>query len=370
MAVNTMNRVRQLWRIQMPEREPAAAEQARLADGLRLHVAHEELGTILVRAGEVQRSYVTVTGCRGCARGHCEVGCRSDMFRRLLERCVPGVELQLVSGGLAARPYTRFVLATPQKGAAGLNGALLHSWPEARLVVSWRKGPQSQVYAAVLLAVGEQGPAPHDGLDAKGWRAWPLPEVVRQRVMQAPLPAAPRVGQPRALIPSLLLPAPLPQPEEPVAAGMDAQLAAFFRAVMDGAGGGGYMVTIPYQRNTAGSASASPWPGGPNALSPERLGTLVAQLLTEPSFQSERKGQSGLSKGRLVKHAGLSESTARALMVWFDRAGVLAPPEDGQSLWRAPRPFALSDLELIAAKLRGTPLPSHEEIRAAYGGEG
>lgn len=98
---------------------------------------------------------------------------------------------------------------------------------------------------------------------------------------------------------------------------------------------------------------------------------LIEQLIAEPSFQSTRKGQSGLSKGRLagLRAAGLSENVARALMVWFDRAGVLAQPEDGQSPWRAPRPFPLTDLNAIAVKLRDTPLPTSEEIRAAYGGE-
>lgn len=369
MGMTAPKRPRQLWRLELQEPRPKGANHARLADGLRLHVAHDELDTVLVRVGELQQSYVALTGCRGCADGHCEIGCRSDMFRRLLEPCLPGAQLRVIPGGLAARPHTRFVLASPQKGAAGLNGELLHHWPEARLVMSWRKGPPGQVYVAVLLAVGAEGPEPHHLLDAAGWRVWPLPDLVRQRLMQAPLPAVPRVGQPRALIPALLLPTPLPKPAEPVAAGMDAQLAGFFRALMDGAGGGGHMLTFPYPLNTDGRSSASPWPGGPNTLSPERLGTLVAQLLAEPSLQSERKGQSGLSKGRLVKHVGLSESTSRALMVWFDRAGVLAPAEDGQGPWRAPRPFAVSELDTIAEKLRDTPLPSYEEIRAAYVGE-
>jgi len=96
----------------------------------------------------------------------------------------------------------------------------------------------------------------------------------------------------------------------------------------------------------------------------------MEQLLTEPSFQSERRGQSGLSKGRLtgLKPLGLSEADARALMVWFDRAGILAQPEVGQSPWRAPRPFAVSDREAIAAQLQMTPLPSADEVRATYGG--
>lgn len=121
----------------------------------------------------------------------------------------------------------------------------------------------------------------------------------------------------------------------------------------------------------AAEPGPSIWPAGPEEMSPAVLGALVAQLLAEPRFQSERKGQSGISKGRLARlnAPGLTESVARSLMVWFDRAGVLAPPEDGQSPWRAPRPFALSDLDQIAAKLRATPLPTGAEVQAAYRGE-
>jgi hypothetical protein len=55
-------------------------------------------------------------------------------------------------------------------------------------------------------------------------------------------------------------------------------------------------------------------------------------------------------------------------MVWFDAAGILVLPEDGQSRWRAPRPFALTDLEQIAAQLHTTPHPTLEAIQAAYSG--
>jgi hypothetical protein len=116
----------------------------------------------------------------------------------------------------------------------------------------------------------------------------------------------------------------------------------------------------------------SNWPTGPGALSPSILAVLVPQLLAEPSFRSERAGQSGITKGRLasLKHAQLTEQTARALMVWFERAGVLAPAAGGGGPWRAPRTFVTDDVAQIAERLRGTPLPSESDVRAAYGGDG
>ncbi|NNJ12918.1 hypothetical protein EKD04_021555 [Chloroflexales bacterium ZM16-3] len=123
---------------------------------------------------------------------------------------------------------------------------------------------------------------------------------------------------------------------------------------------------------TLEETGSSIWPTGPEGMPPVALGRLVEQIIVEPRFQSTRKGQSGITKGRLasLKYPGLTEAIARCLMVWFDRAGVLADPEDGQGPWRAPRPFALQDLPLIAQQLRAAPLPSSVDVQAAYGGEG
>lgn len=124
-------------------------------------------------------------------------------------------------------------------------------------------------------------------------------------------------------------------------------------------------------QDVSSTEEASDWPVGPGALSPSILAALVPQLLAEPSFRSERAGQSGITKGRLasLKHAQLTEQTARALMVWFERAAVLAPAAGGGGPWRAPRTFVTDDVAQIAERLRATPLPSKSDIRAAYGGD-
>jgi hypothetical protein len=115
----------------------------------------------------------------------------------------------------------------------------------------------------------------------------------------------------------------------------------------------------------------SHWPAGPGGMSPEVLGELIAQILAEPTFRSTRRGQSGITKGRLagLRHPALGEANARTLMVWLDRASLLMQPEDGQSAWRAPRVFITDDLDEIAEMLRETPLPTPDEVRSAYGGD-
>jgi hypothetical protein len=113
------------------------------------------------------------------------------------------------------------------------------------------------------------------------------------------------------------------------------------------------------------------WPAGPAGLSAATLKTLIPQLLHEPTLISTRRGQSGITKGRLVglRHQNITDATARALMIWFDQAGILAPPDANQSPWRAPRPFAITDADQITERLRATPHPQPDAIRTAYGGE-
>lgn len=357
---------RQLWRLCGAEAEAGGFEPVALAEGLHLHASHAALDCVLMRIGTVQQSFVAMTGCSGCARGRCEPGCRVEMFRRMLERRTQGLSLQPVTGGLSTRPYTRAVLATPGRKAQVLD-ALLQPWPEARLLVSWRPGRRQHFRAVALLIVGVEGPSPGKRLREHGWQPWPVPTALGLRWACAPVPPVLPLSRVCRGEPSLLLPA-VPTTSPPVVPRndrtLDEPLTVWLKSLLAQPHQPAEEAPKPSQDDTP-----SPWPAGPGTLAPTTLGTLVAQLIAEPSFQSERKGQSGLSKGRLVKHAGLSENGARALMVWFDRAGVLAPPEDGQSPWRAPRPFALTDLEQIAAKLRDTPLPTGEEIRAAYGGE-
>lgn len=371
---------RQLWRLKRSDSRPLPADAMALADGFQLHISHTAIESVLVQIGAEQQSYVAMRGCGGCTRGRCEPGCHVDMFQRLLERHGSGLALQHVADGLASRPYTRAVLALPGREPQ-LHSRLLHAWPDARLVVSWRAGKRQRVQAAALLLVGADGPSPSRVLREHGWQPWPLHRVLGRRWMYRPVPPALPLTLPQRGAPTLLLPARRPlvcpptpalnrdprldtQPARSRDPGLDTQMTTWLTSLLAHP-----HLPVEEAPTPPQEAAPSPWPTGPGTLAPAALGTLVAQLIAEPSFQSERKGQSGLSKSRLVKHAGLSENVARALMVWFDRAGVLAPPEDGQGPWRAPRPFALTDLEHIAAKLRDTPLPTGEDIRAAYGGE-
>lgn len=361
---------RYLWRLKSIDDKPLPSASTALTEGLHLHVAHAAFESVLMKIGAEQQSYVAMRGCSSCVYARCEPGCHVDMFQRLLDRYSPGLTLRRIDGGLASRPYTRAVIAVPGREAQ-IDSTLVHLWPEARLVVSWRAGKRTAVQVAALLLVGTEGPSPVTALREQGWRAWPVLTALGRRWACAPVPPTLPVARPHRQAPSLLLPTrrPLVCPPSPTLShdsGLNTQLTTWLTSLLAHPHLPAEEAPIPPQ-----DATPSPWPTGPGPLSSGVLGKLVEQLIAEPSFQSTRKGQSGLSKGRLanLKHAGLSENIARTLMVWFDRAGVLVPPEDGQNPWRAPRPFALTDLEQIAAKLRETPLPTGEEIRAAYGGE-
>lgn len=360
---------RQLWRLSSTSAQ-APPEMAALSAGLQLHVRNSGLDCIVVQIGAVQQRYVALKLCNGCARGRCEPGCEVELLRRLLAQHASGLQLERVAGGLAARPYCRVVLALPRANAV-LSSELLRPWPEARLIVRWRPGRRQHIQASAVLVVGGDGPDPGQIVRSQGWLPWPIPRALGLRWASAPVPPALPFGRPLRASPALLLPTTTPPatvlaPPRTFTSGLDEPLTTWLSALLANPTQAAEELTSQPQE---GGASA--WPAGPDPLAPAALGTLVAQLIAEPSFQSTRKGQAGLSKGRLagLKYPGLSENVARALMVWFDRAGVLAPPEEGQGLWRAPRPFALTDLEQIAAKLRDTPLPTSEEIRAAYGGE-
>ena len=360
---------RRLWRLISAPDEPLTKSEL-LTAGLQLHARHATLDSLLVRIGSEQQRYLVLTGCSGCAQERCEPGCRVELLRRLLGRHAPHLRLQIVPGGLAPRPYRWAALASPGSSAL-LPMDLLQPWPEARLLVSWRPGRRdSAVIVALLLLVGADGPDPRWALRELGWRPWALPHRLLLRWGGIAVPPPLPVGRPGGPPPTLFLadrcgefaPSTDGQADLNHVRNQDDQaLAAWLQG----------LIAVPHPP-TGGSPdlSPSPWPVGPGRLGPAALGRLLEQLLTEPSFQSERRGQSGLSKGRLtgLKQLGLSEADARTLMVWFDRAGILAQPEVGQNPWRAPRPFALTDREAIAAQLHATPLPSTEEVRAASGG--
>lgn len=367
------------WRLVGHSRLLGEDAREALAEGLRLHLQHTPMDTVLMRIGARQQSYVALNGCAGCPWERCEPGCRVELLRRLLAERAPTLRLEPIRGELAPRPYTRVALAIP-RGDRPLSGAMLQNWPEARLVVRWRPGHKGRLTAAALLLAGAEGADPSAALRAQGWRAWRLPAPLAQRwshLLPWLLPLRAQQPTPFLLLASeeedgedaaehVLVDDPEQPPTSAAPLGLDQHLTTWLRALLANPR---QPAEEPAPLEERGP---SPWPDGPGGLKPPSLGQLIERLIAEPSFQSTRKGQSGITKGRLagLRYPGLSESTARALMVWLDRAGVLAPAEDGQGPWRAPRPFALTDLDLIATKLRATPLPTGEEVRAAYGGEG
>src|SRR3954454_24019960 len=100
---------RTLWRLN-GAMDATLIQPARLEQGLRLHLQHTELTTVLMQIGDQQQSYVAIQGCEGCAHGRCTPGCYVELLRRLLRACFDAGTLRAVVGGLATRPYRRAVL--------------------------------------------------------------------------------------------------------------------------------------------------------------------------------------------------------------------------------------------------------------------
>ena len=178
-----------------------------LEQGVRLHIAHNELTTVLMQIGTQQQGYVGLEGCDGCGYGRCRPGCYVELLRRLLRVCFDGGALRAVAGGLARRPYQRVALAWPTAKTAPLTDLSLAPWSEARLIVQWR-GTAEQIACAALLAVGGDGPEPAVALRRAGWRAWTLPKALGTKLANSPFP--PRLPFARAWphAPTLLWPQP------------------------------------------------------------------------------------------------------------------------------------------------------------------
>jgi hypothetical protein len=185
-----MSPKRTLWRLDGVT-ATTAIDYERLAEGLRLHVAHSPLTTVAMRIGDRQQCYVILGGCDGCLRDQCQVGCHAALFRRLTPTCMTGVDLSAVSQpqGFARRPYQRGVLARPGPDARPLDAALLHRWQDARLMVHWTsKG--STIRTSALILSGAEDPHPAEQLRGVGWRPLPLPSRLVLRSFQRSMPPA------------------------------------------------------------------------------------------------------------------------------------------------------------------------------------
>ncbi len=182
-----MPSLRTIWRIDMTT--TTTIDHARLAAGLRLHVAHSSLTTVAMQIGAQQQCYVVLDGCPGCLTDQCRIGCRAALFRRLLPACIAGVEVRPISvpQGFARRPYQRGVLARPGPDARPLDAALLHRWHEARLIMHWTFAQRALRSSALLLTSAED-PAPDEQLREVGWRPIPLPTRLVLRSFQRSMP--------------------------------------------------------------------------------------------------------------------------------------------------------------------------------------
>lgn len=177
---------RLLWRLH--NISPAPHSPERFEAGLRLHLEHADLLTVLVQIDEVQQAYVSAAGCAGCPRGRHAPGCHVELLRRLLTATFETVELLLVPLGLAHRSYTQVVYARPSKKSTPFDGGDLATWDQARIILHWRRGPQGLSTAAIL-AAGD-GPDLAAFVQERGWTARPLSAGLGLRIANNPSPAS------------------------------------------------------------------------------------------------------------------------------------------------------------------------------------
>jgi hypothetical protein len=201
-----MPSLRTIWRIDVTA--TTAIDDKRLADGLRLHVAHSPLTTVAMQIGDRQQCYLVLDGCPGCLTEQCRIGCRAALFRRLLATCMVGVDLCAVAPpqGLVRRPYRRGVLARPGPVAMPLDTRLLHPWHEARLLVHWTS-TQRAMRSSGLLLTSDEAPDPAAQLRAAGWMPLPLSTRLVLRYFQRSMPPLLPFGSATNQGVSLLMPA-------------------------------------------------------------------------------------------------------------------------------------------------------------------
>lgn len=111
------------------------------------------------------------------------------------------------------------------------------------------------------------------------------------------------------------------------------------------------------------------WPAGPLGISAERVGTIAITARESLAFQ-QHPNDPGLSRSRLqhlLHGVPNNRLLAGMLMVWFDAAGVLAPPKYANRPFRTSRLFRDGiELAEIAAQLDATALPDIADVEAAF----
>jgi hypothetical protein len=388
--------IKTLWRLDGPS-AATLNEPARLAEALRVHLAHHDLVAVLVQIGERQQLYLSLTGCAGCTLGRCEPGCPRDLLGRALSRCFPVCRMWPVPGGLATRAYQRPVLALPGAEAQPLTGSLLHAWPEARLVVHWRAGRQ-QLQVGAQLAISVASPEPHAQLAALGWRtqqsllpqratppipagvpvlgSWPdAPYLPLPASRATPLSAhqgaalpeqSPPDGELERLLAARLCEhlAPLIVVDEEADARAFRQETATHSAVK--AVNADHELSDPIETEVAvlEPEEISIWPAGPGRMRPADVAFLIEQIRSSPIVQTG--DEPGVTRRRIAQL--LPEDLAeysRQLIYWLDQAGALVAPAVPTEPFRNPRCLHDASDEVLAAQLAATPIPPPELARAA-----
>jgi hypothetical protein len=109
------------------------------------------------------------------------------------------------------------------------------------------------------------------------------------------------------------------------------------------------------------------WPALPDGLGAADLHAYVEQICSTVAHRSDPFP--GLTTGRLRQLlAPAHKPLAPLLLVWCDRAGVLAPPVSATEPFRHPRALLQPTPQGLAARLRATPLPTTAEVAAALQG--
>lgn len=162
-----------------------------LGRGLRHHLAHDAITSIVVRIGVAQRAYVALTGCPGCATGRCERGCRVQLLGRTLRAAFgEAASLTLIRRGLEPSGYQHSLWAWPLPGAVPFAGELLAGWPRARVVLTWHPGTKRLPLSALITLGGadtDAGLALAPRLRAQGWSCWAVPPPLHRLLLTHPL---------------------------------------------------------------------------------------------------------------------------------------------------------------------------------------
>jgi hypothetical protein len=167
-----------LWRLDVAGRE-GMGDHEKLVSGLRRHLAHAPLQTLLVQRGGQQRAYIALEGCARCADGRdtCVAGCYVRLFERMLRASIGSITLRHVAHGLQPQPIDTLLLAWPTPVAQELDHTLLQPYENARLVLHWQRRRAAHALVALLTVQANNSDAAAT-LAALGWQTRAISPVL------------------------------------------------------------------------------------------------------------------------------------------------------------------------------------------------